>query len=142
MRSLKGKKRQRYRERFIAGNRKYEEAARELLTPKTGYGLASELRRAGVFLPSVEDKAQAAGCSTPCRGGSTLSSSSPTTSNSLRWSGGPGSRTSAPWWWRRADGAGPARGPLGAMVPRGERPDRRGGPVALAEQGRIRISDH
>ncbi|KAG1363193.1 hypothetical protein COCNU_11G000200 [Cocos nucifera] len=60
MRSLKGKKRQRYRERFIAGNRKYEEAARELLTPKTGYGLASELRRAGVLVRTVEDKPQAA----------------------------------------------------------------------------------
>lgn len=60
MRSLKGKKRQRYRERFITGNRKYEEAARELLSPKTGYGLASELRRAGVFVRTVEDKSQAA----------------------------------------------------------------------------------
>lgn len=60
MRSLKGKKRQRYRERFIAGNRKYDEAARELLVPKTGYGLASELRRAGVLVRTVEDKPQAA----------------------------------------------------------------------------------
>ncbi|CAD5164622.1 unnamed protein product [Musa acuminata subsp. malaccensis] len=60
MRSLKGKKRQRYRERFIAGNHKYEDAARTLLTPKTGYGLASELRRAGVFVRTVADKPQAA----------------------------------------------------------------------------------
>ncbi|KAG6519416.1 uncharacterized protein LOC121968581 [Zingiber officinale] len=60
MRSLKGKKRQRYWERFIAGNYKYEEAARSLLAPKTGYGLASELRRAGVFVKTVEDKPQAA----------------------------------------------------------------------------------
>ncbi|KAG6482836.1 hypothetical protein ZIOFF_059475 [Zingiber officinale] len=60
MRSLKGKKRQRYRERFIAGNHKYEEVARSLLAPKTGYGLASELRRAGVFVKTVEDKPQAA----------------------------------------------------------------------------------
>ncbi|XP_073010473.1 uncharacterized protein [Typha latifolia] len=60
MRSLKGKKRQRYRERFISNNHKYEEAARELLTPKAGYGLASELRRAGVFVRTVEDKPQAA----------------------------------------------------------------------------------
>ncbi|WOL00479.1 hypothetical protein Cni_G09192 [Canna indica] len=60
MRSLKGKKRQRYRERFVSGNHKYEEAARSLLTPKTGYGLASELRRAGVFVKMVADKPQAA----------------------------------------------------------------------------------
>nr|DAD41335.1 TPA_asm: hypothetical protein HUJ06_015658 [Nelumbo nucifera] len=60
MRSLKGKKRQRYKERFISGNHKYEEAARSLLTPKVGYGLASELRRAGVFVKTVEDKPQAA----------------------------------------------------------------------------------
>eukprot|EP00268_Persea_americana_P039973 TRINITY_DN3964_c0_g2_i1.p1 TRINITY_DN3964_c0_g2~~TRINITY_DN3964_c0_g2_i1.p1 ORF type:complete len:445 (-),score=97.06 TRINITY_DN3964_c0_g2_i1:564-1898(-) len=60
MRSLKGKKRQKYKERFISGNRKYQEAERELLTPKVGYGLASELRRAGVFVRTVEDKPQAA----------------------------------------------------------------------------------
>ncbi|CAN6459714.1 unnamed protein product [Victoria cruziana] len=60
MRSLKGKKRQRYRERYVSGNRKYEEAAREILTPKVGYGLAGELRRAGVFVKTVEDKPQAA----------------------------------------------------------------------------------
>ncbi|KAM6584662.1 hypothetical protein CsatB_011664 [Cannabis sativa] len=60
MRSLKGKKRQRFKERFIAGNHKYNEAARSLLTPKVGYGLASELRRAGIFVKTVEDKPQAA----------------------------------------------------------------------------------
>ncbi|KAA8528510.1 hypothetical protein F0562_035865 [Nyssa sinensis] len=60
MRSLKGKKRQRYKERFIDGNYKYQEAARSLITPKVGYGLASELRRAGVFVKTVEDKPQAA----------------------------------------------------------------------------------
>ncbi|OVA11252.1 zinc finger protein [Macleaya cordata] len=60
MRSLKGKKRQRYKERFVSGNHKYEEAARSLLRPKVGYGLASELRRAGVFVKMVEDKPQAA----------------------------------------------------------------------------------
>ncbi|KAK1324167.1 hypothetical protein QJS10_CPA02g00266 [Acorus calamus] len=60
MRSLKGKKRQKYKERFVSGNTKYEEAAREILTPKVGYGLASELRRAGVFVKTVEDKPQAA----------------------------------------------------------------------------------
>lgn len=60
MKSLKGKKRQRFKERFIAGNHKYHEAAKSLVTPKVGYGLASELRRAGVFVKTVEDKPQAA----------------------------------------------------------------------------------
>lgn len=60
MRSLKGKKRQKYKERFISGNDKYTEAARVLLKPKVGYGLASELRRAGVYVKTVEDKPQAA----------------------------------------------------------------------------------
>ncbi|KAI3736474.1 hypothetical protein L6452_16016 [Arctium lappa] len=60
MKSLKGKKRKRFKERFIAGNHKYAEAARTLVTPKIGYGLAAELRRAGVFVKTVEDKPQAA----------------------------------------------------------------------------------
>ncbi|KAI4337002.1 hypothetical protein L6164_015464 [Bauhinia variegata] len=60
MGSLKGKKRQRYKERFISGNHKYNETARSLITSKVGYGLASELRRAGVFVKTVEDKPQAA----------------------------------------------------------------------------------
>ncbi|PWA93058.1 hypothetical protein CTI12_AA073300 [Artemisia annua] len=60
MRMLKGKKRQRFKERFISGNHKYMEAARSLILPKTGYGLAGELRRAGVFVRTVEDKPQAA----------------------------------------------------------------------------------
>ncbi|XP_061364079.1 uncharacterized protein LOC133307569 [Gastrolobium bilobum] len=59
-RSLKGKAKQRFMERFIRGNHKYNEAARSLVTPKVGYGLASELRRAGVFVKTVEDKPQAA----------------------------------------------------------------------------------
>ncbi|CAI9763618.1 unnamed protein product [Fraxinus pennsylvanica] len=60
MRSLKGKKRQRYKERFIDGNEKYNETARRLLTPKVGYGLAQELKRAGVYVKTVQDKPQAA----------------------------------------------------------------------------------
>ncbi|KAK3231337.1 hypothetical protein Dsin_003218 [Dipteronia sinensis] len=60
MRMLKGKKRQKYKERFISGNDKYTEAARNLLKPKVGYGMASELRRAGVFVKTVQDKPQAA----------------------------------------------------------------------------------
>ncbi|XP_076955116.1 uncharacterized protein LOC143629838 [Bidens hawaiensis] len=60
MKMLKGKKRQRFKERFISGDLKYVEAARSLVTPKVGYGLAGELRRAGVFVKTVEDKPQAA----------------------------------------------------------------------------------
>ncbi|KAL6606701.1 hypothetical protein ACP70R_042354 [Stipagrostis hirtigluma subsp. patula] len=60
LRSLKGKKRQKFRERYISGNTKYNDAARELLTPKVGYGLAAELRRAGVHVRTVPDKPQAA----------------------------------------------------------------------------------
>ncbi|KAJ1698545.1 hypothetical protein LUZ63_007057 [Rhynchospora breviuscula] len=60
MRSLKGKKKQKFRDRYISGNHKYDETARELLTPKSGYGLASELRRAGVNVQTVKDKPQAA----------------------------------------------------------------------------------
>ncbi|GAU34445.1 hypothetical protein TSUD_06570 [Trifolium subterraneum] len=58
--SLKGKKRQKYKERFVSGDSKYNDAVRGILTPKIGYGLASELRRAGVFVKTVEDKPQAA----------------------------------------------------------------------------------
>ncbi|CAM8929217.1 unnamed protein product [Rhodiola kirilowii] len=60
MNSLKGKKRQKFKERYISGNYKYNEAARELIKPKVGYGLAGELRRAGVYVKTVEDKPQAA----------------------------------------------------------------------------------
>ncbi|GLT34216.1 hypothetical protein SLA2020_087430 [Shorea laevis] len=60
MKSLKGKKRQRYKEKYISGNHKYNEAARGVIKPKVGYGLASELRRAGVYVKTVEDKPQAA----------------------------------------------------------------------------------
>ncbi|KAM0929864.1 hypothetical protein ACQ4PT_001322 [Festuca glaucescens] len=60
LRSLKGKKRQKFHERYISGNTKYQDAARELLTPKAGYGLDSELRRVGVHVRTVPDKPQAA----------------------------------------------------------------------------------
>ncbi|GAB2250303.1 hypothetical protein Droror1_Dr00013662 [Drosera rotundifolia] len=60
MYQLKGKKRDKYRERFVDGSVRYEEAARRLVTPKVGYGLEKELRRAGVFVKTVEDKPQAA----------------------------------------------------------------------------------
>ncbi|WOG98986.1 hypothetical protein DCAR_0418332 [Daucus carota subsp. sativus] len=60
MKGLKGKKRQKFKERHISGNVKYMEAAKTLITPKSGYGLAGELRRAGVYVKTVEDKPQAA----------------------------------------------------------------------------------
>ncbi|KNA19846.1 hypothetical protein SOVF_057660 [Spinacia oleracea] len=60
MKQLKGKKRQKFKERYLEKNYKFEEAARSLITPKVGYGLAKELRRAGVFVKTVEDKPQAA----------------------------------------------------------------------------------
>jgi hypothetical protein len=62
MNSLKGKKRQKYKERFVSGDSKYNDAVRGILKPKVGYGLASELRRAGVFVKTVElgDKVNAA----------------------------------------------------------------------------------
>lgn len=60
MKQLKGKKRQRFKERYLEKNYKYEEGARNLVTPNVGYGLARELRRAGVFVKTVEDKPQAA----------------------------------------------------------------------------------
>lgn len=44
----------------MSGDDKYNDAVREILKPKVGYGLASELRRAGVFVKTVEDKPQAA----------------------------------------------------------------------------------
>ncbi|KAG6425134.1 hypothetical protein SASPL_115559 [Salvia splendens] len=50
MRSMKGKKRRNFKERFIDGNEKYNEAARHLVTPKVGYGLAQDLRRVGVYV--------------------------------------------------------------------------------------------
>ncbi|XP_058725016.1 uncharacterized protein LOC131596395 [Vicia villosa] len=60
LKSLKGKKRQKYKERFVSGDQKYNDAVREIVTPRVGYGLAAELRRAGVFVKTVEDKPQAA----------------------------------------------------------------------------------
>jgi hypothetical protein len=39
---------------------RYRNASKEILVPKVGYGLASELRRAGVYVRRVEDKPQAA----------------------------------------------------------------------------------
>eukprot|EP01018_Ginkgo_biloba_P022906 Gb_32843 [translate_table: standard] len=60
MNSLKGKRKAKFREQYRAKDEKYKNAAQNLLFPKVGYGLASQLRRAGVYVKTVEDKPQAA----------------------------------------------------------------------------------
>lgn len=57
---LKGGKRQRYKEKLAVKEEKYQAIATELLVPKKGYGLAPELKRAGVYVRTVEDRPQAA----------------------------------------------------------------------------------
>lgn len=58
--SLKGNKRHKFRASLSDKEERYRTAAREVLVPKVGYGLASELRRAGVYVRMVSDKSQAA----------------------------------------------------------------------------------
>eukprot|EP00250_Pteridium_aquilinum_P017915 c23836_g1_i1 orf=20-1840(-) len=58
--SLKGKKRTKFKEAVLPKTEKYREAARPILLPKVGYGLESDLRRAGVFVSTVQFKPQAA----------------------------------------------------------------------------------
>ncbi|KAG0581799.1 hypothetical protein KC19_3G010300 [Ceratodon purpureus] len=58
--SLKGNKRDKFRASLSDKEERYKSAAREVLVPKVGYGLASELRRAGVYVRMVSDKSQAA----------------------------------------------------------------------------------
>ncbi|KAL2634275.1 hypothetical protein R1flu_005754 [Riccia fluitans] len=60
LKTLKGKKRARFLTKYAEEEVKYKEVARRVLTPKSGYGLASELRRAGVDVKTVESKPQAA----------------------------------------------------------------------------------
>ncbi|KAG0571107.1 hypothetical protein KC19_6G211800 [Ceratodon purpureus] len=57
---LKGGKRQRYKAKLAEKEDKYQAIASQLLAPKTGYGLAPELKRAGVYVRTVEDRPQAA----------------------------------------------------------------------------------
>ncbi|KAL2651719.1 hypothetical protein R1flu_019847 [Riccia fluitans] len=60
--SLQGKKKK--KQRFLDNNSekmyKYKEAAKSLILPKVGYGLMQELRSAGLYVRTVEDKPQAA----------------------------------------------------------------------------------
>lgn len=58
--SLKGKKRTKFKESVLSKTVKYREAARPILVPKVGYGLESDLRRAGVYVRTVQYKPQAA----------------------------------------------------------------------------------
>lgn len=58
--SLKGRKRTKYRESIQPKTIRYKEAAYPILVPKIGYGLESDLRRAGVFVRTVQHKPQAA----------------------------------------------------------------------------------
>jgi len=60
MDSMKGKRRLKYKASLAEKEERYRNASKEILVPKVGYGLASELRRAGVYVRRVEDKPQAA----------------------------------------------------------------------------------
>lgn len=58
--SARGKKRVQLVGKYSMKMEKYKRAARDVLTPKVGYGLADELKRAGYFVKTVPDKPQAA----------------------------------------------------------------------------------
>ncbi|KAH7447611.1 hypothetical protein KP509_01G113800 [Ceratopteris richardii] len=57
---LKGKQKVKYKQSLIEKETKYREAARDIVTPKVGYGLMQELKRAGVWVKMVSDRPQAA----------------------------------------------------------------------------------
>ncbi|KAK9276876.1 hypothetical protein L1049_006413 [Liquidambar formosana] len=58
--SARGKRRVNLVAKFSMKMEKYKNCARDVLTPKVGYGLADELKRAGFWVHSVPDKPQAA----------------------------------------------------------------------------------
>uniref|UniRef100_A0A7C9AV38 C2H2-type domain-containing protein n=1 Tax=Opuntia streptacantha TaxID=393608 RepID=A0A7C9AV38_OPUST len=58
--SAKGKKRVNLVGKYAMKMEKYENAARDILTPKVGYGLAEDLKRAGFWVKTVSDNPQAA----------------------------------------------------------------------------------
>ncbi|KAG6401831.1 hypothetical protein SASPL_138699 [Salvia splendens] len=58
--SARGKRRLNLVARNAVKMEKYRNAARDILTPKVGYGLADELKRAGFWVKTVSDKPQAA----------------------------------------------------------------------------------
>lgn len=58
--SARGKRRVKLVGKFAMKMDKYRNAARDVLTPKVGYGLGDELKRAGYWVRMVSDKPQAA----------------------------------------------------------------------------------
>lgn len=58
--SARGKRRLNMVERYSVKMEKYRRAARNILTPKVGYGLGDELKRAGFWVRMVSDEPQAA----------------------------------------------------------------------------------
>ncbi|KAF2290758.1 hypothetical protein GH714_015338 [Hevea brasiliensis] len=58
--SARGKRRVKLVARYAMKMQKYKNAVRGVLTPKVGYGLADELKRAGYWVRTVSDKPQAA----------------------------------------------------------------------------------
>lgn len=58
--SARGKRRVNLVAKYSMKMDKYRNAARDILTPKVGYGLADELKRAGFWVRAVLDKPQAA----------------------------------------------------------------------------------
>ncbi|KAG6552949.1 hypothetical protein Mapa_005286 [Marchantia paleacea] len=60
LKTLRGKRRAKFLSELAEQEIKYKAAARRVLVPKSGYGLGSELRRAGVDVRTVESKPQAA----------------------------------------------------------------------------------
>ncbi|KAH9620251.1 hypothetical protein KSS87_021546, partial [Heliosperma pusillum] len=58
--SAKGKKRRNLVGRYAMKMEKYRNACKDVVTPKVGYGLADELKRAGFWVRTVSDKPQAA----------------------------------------------------------------------------------
>lgn len=58
--SLKGRKRDKFKAAVQSKTARYKDAARPILVPKVGYGLESDLRRAGVYVKTVQYKPQAA----------------------------------------------------------------------------------
>lgn len=58
--SARGKRRLNMVERYSIKMEKYRRAARNILTPKVGYGLGDELKRAGFWVRMVSDEPQAA----------------------------------------------------------------------------------
>lgn len=58
--SAKGKKRVDLVGKYAMKMEKYKNAARDILTPKVGYGLGEDLRRAGFWVKTVSDEPQAA----------------------------------------------------------------------------------